>query len=402
MRAPDLEEAGAALPALGTGPTLGHVLWAAAGAVGVDIEATEPQAVTSSLSAARLLDLAPARKVCVVLVDGLGWHNLMERAELAPFLTRSGRLTRLTCAFPSTTATNMAFLGTGAAAGATGMLGYTVREPALGALLNLVSWRGGADPEDWQPRRTVFERMSDVARTAVSVGPWRFDASGLTLAALRGAQFQAAESLRDRVDAALSALEEPDVDLVYLYWGDLDSAGHHHGWRSAQWGQELTQLDTELERLARALPAGTTLLVTADHGMVDVPTHASAVFGGPARLDVAENEMLRRDVDLVAGEPRASHLYCRAGRAGAVRDAWRAELGERAWVLSRDEALRADLFGPVDERFLTVIGDVVVAVRGDLAVHDSRTQTAASLKLIGMHGSLTPAETTVPLLVVEA
>lgn len=75
---------------------------------------------------------------------------------------------------------------------------------------------------------------------------------------------------------------------------------------------------------------------------------------------------------------------------------WREELGEDAWVLTREEALVLGLFGTLQDRNLPLIGDLVVAMRGTVALADSRTQTAASMRLIGMHGSLTPAEVLVP------
>ncbi|WP_223403774.1 alkaline phosphatase family protein [Occultella gossypii] len=379
--------------------TLGEVLWGAVGACGIDL-AMPDGAATSTVDVAAALGLPQARKAVVVLVDGLGWHNLTDRADVAPFLTSAGRLGALTCAFPSTTATNLGYLGTGRAGGSTGLLGYTVRDPR-GRLMNMISWNTGADPLAWQRQPTVFERLEEADRSAVSVGPWRFASSPLTRAALRGSEFLPAETLPERVDTALGALREVDVDLVYLYWGDVDSTGHHEGWRSGEWADALAHTDTELARLARLLPHGTTMLVTADHGMVDIPHGPSTHFPGPARVDVADRPDLAAGVDLVAGEPRAVHLYCRPGAAEQVREVWADALGDRARVLSRAEVIDAGLLGPVDPRFTEVIGDLVVAALGDLAVHDSRTQTAASLTLVGMHGSITPAERTVPLVVLE-
>lgn len=376
------------------GPWLGDVLLGAAGAVGSGVAVGDGR---SAEGAAERLGLAPAQRACVVLVDGMGLHNLRESAEVAPFL--NGAPTQaLRAALPSTTATSMAALGTGLGAGRTGMLGYTVRNPATGKLLNLISWQRGPDPTSWQRRPTIFELTAEEGMLSVSVGPWTFEASPLTRAALRGAEYESAESLPQRVDRCLDVLAEPDVRIATMYWGDLDKTGHHRGWRTQAWRDELAALDAELARLAAGMPAGTLLLITADHGMVDIPMGDSAVFGGPARLDVADRAALADGVELVAGEPRFCHVHTRAGAATAVLDAWRAELGERAEVLTREEAIAADWFGPVEDRFRPVIGDVVAAMRGDVAVVDSRTQPAASLELIGMHGSITDAETTVPLI----
>ncbi|ACQ80187.1 type I phosphodiesterase/nucleotide pyrophosphatase [Beutenbergia cavernae DSM 12333] len=338
------------------------------------------------------LALAPGSRVCVVLVDGLGWEAVQARLGHAPVLrglVRGGEPVR--APYPSTTAASLATFATGVLPGRTGMLGYTVRSPLTGGLLNLVSWNAhpGPPPEPtaWQREPTTFEALVAAGSTVTSLGPTRFAGSGLTRAALRGPAFVGADALEDRVDAALAALRRPG--LVYLYWGDLDKVGHHEGWSSPEWGEHLGMVDAALGQLLRRAPRGTTVIVCADHGMVDVTS----------RVDVADVPHLSAGVQLVAGEPRASHVYCEPGEADAVAARWRDVLGDAAWVLTRAEAIAAGLFGEVAQRFHDVVGDVVVAAAGTTAIVDSRTQTPASIGLIGMHGSLTSAETLVPAVV---
>lgn len=366
-------------------PGLGHVLPAVAGALGV------PD-VPGATDSQRLLGLPDAARVCVVLVDGLGHTNLAERAGHAPFLRgRLGDSAPLTSTFPSTTASAMGTFGVALPPGRTGMLGYTVRDPATGSLGNLVSWTGLPPARQWQPEVTVFERLVAAGTSVTSIGPARFAGSGLTEAVLRGPTYRSAESLAARVDATVDALRRPGV--AYLYWGDVDKAGHHHGWGSWQWGDALAELDAELGRLARLLPRDTVLLVTADHGMVDVDRSQ--------RWDVGTDDTLGAGVALVAGEPRALHLHLEQGQdPGAVVERWRATLGSAAVVVTRDEGIAAGWFGDVAERVLPVIGDIVVAMAGRATVVDSRTQTPASLDLVGVHGSMTRHEMLVPCLVV--
>lgn len=376
---------GLVLPSYGP-DSLASVLPGVARALGVDVPGPADGALPG--------ELAGVDRVCVVLVDGLGLRMLQERGGHAPFLrSRLPGARALTVGFPSTTATSLTTLGTGRPPGATGMLGYTVRDPASGEVTNLISWGGSARPEDWQRCPTVLEALSGAGVGVVSIGKERFRDSGLTVAALRGGRFVGAESMADRVDAALRLLRRGPDRLVYLYWGDVDTVGHHRGWGSWEWGDQVEAVDRELARLARGLPARTALVVTADHGMVDV---------GPAdRVDVAATPALAEGVDVVAGEPRASHVYCAPGVAAAVASRWRDVLGETAWVLTREEATALGLFGPLDPRHAAVPGDVVVAARGTRAVVDSRTQSPASMALIGMHGSLTEGEMLVPLVVVR-
>ncbi|WP_448060284.1 alkaline phosphatase family protein [Cellulomonas hominis] len=369
----------------GDGGALSDVLPAVADAFGVP---TVPGAARRR----REWGVPTGERVCVVLVDGLGLGNLTERSGHAPFLrARLDDARALSCGYPSTTAASMGSFGTGTNPGRTGMVGYTVRHPGTGKLANLVSWDGVGPAREWQTVPTVFEQLvaADVAVT--SVGPARFAGSGMTEAALRGSRYQPAESLTGRVDGAVQALVRPG--LVYLYWGEVDKAGHHHGWGSWQWGEELSALDGELARLVRSVPRGTTILLTADHGMVDVDR--------TRRWDVATDALLGQGVAVVAGEPRAMHVHAETGTAPAeIADRWRTVLGNDALVLLGDDAVATGLFGPVAEHVRPLIGDVVVAMAGRSTVVDSRTQTSASLELIGVHGSLTALETQVPLLVV--
>ncbi|MDD9208158.1 alkaline phosphatase family protein [Georgenia sp. 10Sc9-8] len=339
-----------------------------------------------------LLGLPEAPKVCVVLVDGLGMRMLVERGGHAPFLRgHLGSALSLTSTFPSTTAAAITAVGTGELPGTTGMLGFSVREPATGEVLNLISWEGTAlRPRAWQRADTLFEQAERQGGPGVvSVGPARFVGSGLSEAALRGARPVSAERLADRVDTTCAQLRRPDVAAVYLYWGEVDHTGHEHGWGSWQWGEEVTATDAELARLARSLPAGTLLLITADHGMVDL--------SAGSRLDVAEDPVLAADVELVAGEPRACHVYTAPGTASEVARRWADVLQDDAWVLTREEVEATGLLGALAADRRDAVGDVVVAMRGRRAVVDSRTQSPASIALVGVHGSLTEDEMLVPL-----
>ncbi|MBO0823887.1 MAG: alkaline phosphatase family protein, partial [Actinobacteria bacterium] len=157
----------------------------------------------------------------------------------------------------------------------------------------------------------------------------------------------------------------------------------------AAWRFQLAYTDRLVEQLSAALPGGTALYVTADHGMVDVPAED--------RVDADTVPALREGVELLAGEGRARHVYAVPGAQDDVLTAWRATLGDRAWVSSRDEAVSQGWFGPVDGRTAARIGDVVAAMRGRSAVVASIAEPRESA-LVGMHGSLTPAEQRVPLL----
>ncbi len=383
-----------ARPPVGAGPALADVLPSVAVSLGVPWLPPE-SSEQGRAHAHHGFDLPPTRRAVVVLVDGLGHDLLVRRAGHAPWLRRHlGTTVRLSSGFPSTTATSMGTFGTGLAAGAHGLLGYEVLVPGADRLLNELSWEDGPDPRTWQPHDTVFEVVARAGVEVTRVGPGYFDGSGLTNAALRGGRFLAASTLADRVDATVRAVRAAPRSLVHLYWGDLDKVGHVHGCDSWQWGEELESVDRELARLAAALPADCALSVTADHGMVDVP-HA-------VRLDVAQDPRLAAGVRHVTAEARAPQLYVEQGALTDVLATWREVLGDTALVRSRSEAVAAGWFGPVLPGNLARIGDVVVAMQGRHAVVDSRRARPELLALIGLHGSLSDDEVSVPLVHVPA
>jgi hypothetical protein len=226
---------------------------------------------------------------------------------------------------------------------------------------------------------------------ATMVGPAAFEGSGLTRAALRGPAYVRAETLEQRVDAAVAALAASPRAMVNVYWGEIDKTGHARGWLSHEWASQLERIDAGLQDLRRRAPRDSLVVVTADHGMVDCP--------GPSLFDVADHPHLRTDVLGTAGEPRLVQLRVAAGAADAVAARWRDVLGERAWVLTCDEALAAGWFGSDAEAALMArVGEVLVAARGDLAVVDTERDDKAALSMVGQHGSVTDAETAVPLL----
>ncbi len=336
------------------------------------------------------LRLPAADRVCVLVVDGLGWELLRGHQAAAPFLSElavSGR--PLTAGFPAMTATSLTSLGTGTPPGQHGVLGYLVAVPGEGRLLNTLRWDSRVDPVSWQPGPTIFERAAAAGIAGFHVAHPAVLRTGLSAAALRGAEGVAAGTLGALAAQAAAVLRRSDRALAFVYHGQLDSTGHGFGCSSDAWRYHLGQVDRLAEHLAGALPPGTALYVTADHGMVDVPpqdrTDADAVPG------------LRDGVALLGGDARSRHVYAEPGAAADVLAAWREVLGHRAWVVSRDEAIAEGWFGPVVPRVVPRIGDVVAASTATSAIVATRAEPLESA-LIGMHGSLTLAEQAVPLL----
>jgi hypothetical protein len=367
--------------------SIAEVLTSAAASLGVD-------------GFSNSLGLPSASRVCVVLADGLGRGLLKQKAAHTPFLRSVMQAGQgdipvwLDSTFPSTTASALASFGTGLPPGQHGMVGYDVLDPDQDKVVNMLgNWDAGVDPLTWQPFPTVFERAA-AAVDVTTISLPQFSTSPMTRAALRGGRFISATTPHARTAAAAEAMAAAGPSLMYFYVSELDKAGHRYGSQSEQWEYQLEELDATVKRLNAALPAGTTVLVTADHGMLDVPEQQ--------RIDYAAEPALIEGVRHTAGEPRRVHLYLEDGVDASGRerllDAWRARFGERIWAFTRDDAVAAGLFGPLRPAVGPRIGDVMIAARDALALYDTRRVRPAAMDVVGQHGSLTKAEREVPLL----
>ncbi len=335
-----------------------------------------------------ILDLPKASRYVILLVDGLGLYPLEEHADHADTLAaRLDTATRLTCSVPSTTATSLTSLGCGVPPGQHGVVGYTFLDPAQDRLLNALTWEGG--PEDISSFRchdTAFQRMASSGSTSGAVSLARFADSALTQLAFAGTEHlgvQRETNPEHFIELVLTSLESNKV--VYGYERMLDHDGHGHGVGSWQWLDRLASIDDMVTELSEHLPRDTCLLVTGDHGMVNVPHE---------RKIVADDEPELGGCRHIGGEARFRQLYC--DDPVRIAASWGEFLGDRAHVVTREQALDAGWFGPtVDARVIPRIGDVLVAMRSNWGVMTSAFP--GEFSLIGMHGSLTAEEMVVPL-----
>lgn len=371
-------------PAYGTG-SLADVLPSVSAVLGVP-GATDVLGLTGRLDG--------VTRIGVLLVDGLGFHQLPVASAYAPVLADlAAGAGSLTAGFPSTTPVSLATLGTGVVPGAHGILGFTTRRPD-GRNLVHIHWGDDPDPREWQPVPTRFELAAKAGvRTAAVTRP-EFEGSGFTVATHRGAPIVGASTgaeVAARLVESLAAGPEPA--LVYAYYRELDKAGHEDGVDSPSWRAAAADVDAILDRVVHDLPPRSAVLVIADHGQLNVPL--------ADRVNMADIPDLSAGVAGVAGEPRVRYLHVADGALADVVACWQSYFGERAWVLTREQAIAEGLFGAVPAEHAGRIGDVVVACRERVIALATGWEPPSVAGLVAYHGSLTAAEMQIPLLLIR-
>ena len=334
---------------------------------------------------------SPMGRELLFLIDGFGFDTLATYADAMPTMSRMFNHGRIQTAFPSTTATSLATLTTGELPGAHGMLGYTVQVPRSGGrLLNALKWDERVDPENWQPIETLFQRAAAAGINVTHVAAKRYENSGFTRAVFRGAQYKGANLVADLISETKLALHKAP-SFVYLYVNDLDTAGHSDGVGSEKWIAALSMIDQMVSQLMKEVPKGTRIWVTSDHGMINVQE----------KIVIGLDNPLMQGVSVVAGEPRARHLYLDSDSPTARAETaslWQEYLQDKALVLTREQAISSNLFGSeVSADALDRMGEVIAIARGGLVLLDA-DRVDKEGAMVGHHGADSDIESQVGLL----
>ncbi|CAB4617586.1 unannotated protein [freshwater metagenome] len=332
---------------------------------------------------------SPSGRECFVLIDGMGQAAIDKYGSYFPIFAQFLAQPSISSYFPSTTAVSLSSIGTGVLPGVHGMLGYTVRVPRSGEpgrLLNSLKWDERVDPVIWQSTKTLFERATQHGVSVTHVAAKRYEGSGFTQAALRGATYLGANQIADIANGAAASLKK-SPSYAYVYINHLDAAGHDEGVGSEKWFAACLSIEELLKALLHKLPKGTRIWVTSDHGMVNVAE----------KIILGQDNSLMNNVTLVGGEPRARHIYLREGSEQETAIDWREQLGEYADIYTRTEAIAAGLFGAeVSLDSSERMGDLIAIAKGGAILIDP-TRVSQESAMVGHHGGLETAETSIPL-----
>jgi predicted AlkP superfamily pyrophosphatase or phosphodiesterase len=325
------------------------------------------------------------------LIDGFGFDTLSTYAEVMPTMSRMLNHGLVQTSFPSTTATSLATLTTGELPGVHGMLGYTVQVPRSGGrLLNALKWDERVDPENWQPVETLFQKATQVGISVTHVAAKRYENSGFTRAVFRGAEYKGANVVADLVSETKQALQKTP-SFVYLYVNDLDNAGHSDGVGSDKWIAALSAIDQMVSQLMKEVPKGTRIWVTSDHGMINVED----------KIIIGQDNPLLTGINVIAGEPRARHLYLSDDLVQAREDVaslWQQYLQEKALVLTREQAIASNLFGgQISADAVDRMGEVIAIAQGGVVLLDPERADKEGA-MVGHHGGNSDIESQVGLL----
>jgi predicted AlkP superfamily pyrophosphatase or phosphodiesterase len=332
--------------------------------------------------------VAHARQVVLLVLDGLGWEQLRARTTLAPTLNAADGIGRaITSVAPTTTACALTSITTGRPPCEHGLLGYRL---AVGdEILNALRWSLGNGRAHDARRSVPAHRFQSCppfpgATGAVPVvSKDEFGGTGFTAAHLGDSPLHGYKVLSSLPVEVEGLLRQGDR-FIYAYYDGIDKVAHGSGLGDL-YDAELRAVDRLVGDLVDRLPAGSVLVVTADHGQIDV---------GP-RVELLGRELMSM-VRFMSGEGRFRWLHARPGASAALAEAAAERYADTTWVMERDHLIELGVFGgPLADGHRGRLGDVALLPFAPLAFIDPAD--TGENRLHSRHGSLTDDELLVPL-----
>jgi hypothetical protein len=343
-------------------------------------------------------ELAGARNVLLLLIDGLGYNYLKRQGAGGALVSRlTGRMTSV---FPSTTASAITTTFTGLAPAEHGLTGWFTWFPEADTIAAALPFkpRGlgdslearGITPAALYRGKPMFDTL-DVDSFVVSHRP--IVDSSYNRHFCSSAKRLAYDDLAGFVAQTEAAVKSGDGrKFVYAYYPEFDTSSHRFGVASDQTAAVFDAIDAAYADLIRRIAGtDTVVILTADHGFIDCPEENA--------LDTADcpglSGLLARPL---TGERRVAFCHVQPGKTeefAARASQW---LEGKADVVPGRVPIDEGWFGRGDlhPRIAERPGDFVLMMREPYTVKDWLPGEPRHLH-IGNHGGMSPDEMYIPL-----
>ncbi len=347
-------------------------------------------------------ELQGCENLVFMVIDGLGYEylaNVGKGSNLHSHLRSS-----LTSVCPSTTSAAIPTFLTGVAPQQHGFTGWFTWFRELGNVLAVLPFQArhngglleqvGFDPGSLSGAGAIFERIQ--AKSSVVV-PEKIAKSEFNLAFHDGAKICPYAGLDDFFNVIKTTVDNKDEsNYVYAYWPEFDSIAHSRGVGSQELAQHFAEFDDAFGRFVNKMHgSGCKIIVTADHGFIDVPS--SGVIQMSDHPELADTLVLP-----LCGEQRFAYCYVHPEKTERFRQYVASELSHAVDLFSSSELIQQGWYGlgTAHPELESRVGHYAMVMKPGYKIRD-RVLGEKPKRHIGVHGGITPDEMYVPLVVVD-
>jgi hypothetical protein len=361
--------------------------------------ATGARDFRSSACVREALDLIGAPEhIIFVLLDGLGM-TIVESLPAESFL-RSHLRRQIIAGCPSTTACALTTVATAEYPNCHGVTGWFTYLPEyeltatvlpfMERFANISLTTRGLNVGDVIRAPTICSDMKRDVLTIVpafiSETPYNHWARGKT----RGAGYFSFHHAFEQAITHIVGASGPTY--THVYFPEIDSHCHKSGASARNVAPLVLQIDQELKRLAGVLEGRARIIITADHGLIDVPKQQQHFL-------LAGDPMLALLQVPPSGDARLPVFHVRSEKHAEFVEMFEQRYGDQMVLLSTEDARRMEFFGGGDfsptakPRF----GDFVAIPFRPVTLAYHPPQKPLGNVFLAVHGGMSPQEMQTPL-----
>jgi hypothetical protein len=368
------------------------------------------------------LDPKNVNKVILLVVDGFGFNQFLNHYKQNQFLTNlteTGEVFPLTSVYPSQTTNALTTLNTGLTPQEHGLFEYFIYLKETGIINALRFERIGTKTKtkliDQGYDPNLMFNGENIQQKLLKEGIKTFthmnDANAYnacTKLVFEGSTIVPSHKTSDAIVKLRKNIEKnSEAAYFFVHLETLDTISHEYGPESEEYNAELQTisylLQKELvEKLSPQAAKETLLLVTADHGGVQVePKETTYLTLNSEAILNAEIGRDRKKI-LPTGSPRDIFLHVEEEKLSKTKEALTKSIGEKAQIIETKEALKEGLFGLGEPKqdFLERTGNLLVMPFGKETMWFEH-RSGRKIDLRGQHGGLDPDEMLVPFAAVK-
>jgi hypothetical protein len=345
--------------------------------------------------------IGPAEHVVFVLLDGLGM-NLLRRLDGDSFLASSLKM-ELHAVAPSTTACALTSVATACYPARHGVTGWFTYEPELDLTVMMLPFAERYNKRPLAERNITAEQLLPVpaflnrmTHRPLTLLPAPIADTAYARYSRGYTDFLGYVSIPHAIDQiAQHVMAATSATYTHLYLPDVDTLCHHVGVDQPGVLPLVHRIETELQRLADALGGRARIVISADHGLIDVPRpqQTALIDGDP---------LLAMLVVPPSGDARMPIFHVRQDRHGEFVEEFTRRMGSSMYLVPTEHAERLRLFGPEEMSAVARrrFGDYIAIPYRAATLFYAPPGTKVATPYIGQHAGLSPQEMHIPLCIV--
>jgi len=342
-----------------------------------------------------------SKNVVLLVIDGLGYEYLKKHknSNLAKHLKGS-----FTSVFPPTTASAITTFITGLAPMQHAITGWTMLIKEIGVVSKILpfvpEYGGGRLSEQGVEAKSIVQMQSLASKLNVkcyNIIDSFIIKSDFNKSVSQKLNNMPYKNLNGFFSNTIKAVKNNNKrKFVYAYWPDFDNFSHEFGNNSKQAEKHFWLLDRKFKRfIAKLKGTDSTIIVTADHGFIDVPKKKIVWLDNHPKL----KECLTLPL---CGESRVVYCYVHPRKTRQFENYVKTKLKKYCWMIKAEDAVKKGYFGLFEpnKNLFDRIGDYILVMKENYVIKDLMIHKKPR-QFIGFHAGVSKEEMIVPLILVK-